>query len=101
MQLLVVDHGPGIHPRDRANVLQPFHRLDDATSQGGLGLGLAIADGLTRAMGGDLALRDTPGGGLTAVVTLPCADTADVADPADVDPADVADTAGTERRAAP
>lgn len=71
VQVHVIDHGPGIHPRDRATVLRPFHRLDDATSQGGLGLGLAIADGLTRAMGGMLVLRDTPGGGLTAVVTLP------------------------------
>ncbi len=71
VQLQVVDHGPGIHPRDRATVLRPFHRLDDATSHGSLGLGLAIADGLTRAMGGDLTLRDTAGGGLTAVVTLP------------------------------
>jgi two-component system sensor histidine kinase KdpD len=73
VQVQVIDHGPGIHPRDRATVLRPFHRLDDATSLGGLGLGLAIADGLTRAMGGTLTLRDTPGGGLTAVVTLPCA----------------------------
>ena len=34
--------------------------------------GLAIADRLTNAMGGRLELRDTPRGGLTAVITLPC-----------------------------
>jgi two-component system sensor histidine kinase KdpD len=51
--------------------MQPFHRLGDDSHQPGLGLGLAIADGLTAAMGGHLELRDTPGGGLTAVITLP------------------------------
>jgi two-component system sensor histidine kinase KdpD len=70
VQLHVIDHGPGIRPRDKAKVLQPFHRLDDSTSQGGLGLGLAIANGFTDAMGASLELRDTPGGGLTAVVSL-------------------------------
>ncbi len=71
IQIHVVDHGPGIRPHLRAQVLQPFHRLGDGAHQPGLGLGLAIADGLTGAMGGQLELRDTPGGGLTAVVTLP------------------------------
>lgn len=66
----VVDHGPGIKPRDRDVVRQPFHRLDDSARNSGVGLGLAIADGLTIAMGGWLDLRDTPGGGLTAVVGL-------------------------------
>ena len=55
--------------QDREAVVQPFHRLDDV-SPGGLGLGLAIADQMTAAMGGDLELWDTPGGGLTAVVSL-------------------------------
>ena len=69
-QLYIVDHGPGIRPRDRAIVVRPFHRLDDSTNKGGLGLGLAIAVGLTDAMGASLELRDTPGGGLTAVVSV-------------------------------
>ena len=69
VQLSVIDHGPGIPAAARAAVVQPFHRLDDART-GGLGLGLAIADQMTAAMGGDLELRDTPGGGLTAVVSL-------------------------------
>jgi two-component system sensor histidine kinase KdpD len=69
--LYVVDHGPGIHPKDRATVVQPFHRLGDAATHHGLGLGLAIANGLTTAMDGTLELRDTPGGGLTVVMSLP------------------------------
>lgn len=70
VQVYVVDHGPGIHPRDRESVTRPFHRLSDSGRPGGLGLGLAIAHGLTSAMGGTLELRDTARGGLTVVVTL-------------------------------
>ena len=71
VQLRVIDHGPGIRSADKSIVLQPFHRLGDSAASGGLGLGLAIADGLTGAMGGRLELLDTPGGGLTAVLTVP------------------------------
>ena len=71
VQVHVIDHGPGIPVAQRAVVVQPFHRLDDSGASGGLGLGLAIADRFVAAVGGALELRDTPGGGLTAVVTLP------------------------------
>jgi len=73
VQLHIIDHGPGIPRHQQAAVLQPFHRLDDTGTGGGLGLGLAIADRLVAAMGGQLELRDTPGGGLTVVVALPVA----------------------------
>ncbi|CAB4617923.1 unannotated protein [freshwater metagenome] len=68
----IVDHGPGIPADQHSIVLQPFHRLGDTSVSGGLGLGLAIADRLIASMNGQLNLRDTPGGGLTVVVTLPC-----------------------------
>ena len=71
VQLHVVDHGPGIPIDQRSVVIQPFHRLDDSGTGSGLGLGLAIADRLVVAMGGSLDLRDSAGGGLTVVVTLP------------------------------
>lgn len=70
VQIHVIDHGPGIPAEQRSVVVQPFHRLADTSAGGGLGLGLAIADRLTAAMNGGLELRDTPGGGLTAVVSL-------------------------------
>ena len=60
---------PGIPPARRDDVFQPFQRLTDHGT--GVGLGLAVARGFTRAMGGELALEDTPGGGTTAVVSLP------------------------------
>jgi two-component system sensor histidine kinase KdpD len=51
----------------------PFQRLDDRTTTGGLGLGLAIARGFTEAMAGVLSAADTPGGGLTMTIDLPAA----------------------------
>lgn len=73
VQIHIIDYGIGIPQNQRKTVLQPFHRLNDTTSSGGLGLGLAIADRLIASMNGHLELRDTPGGGLTAVVILPSA----------------------------
>ncbi|ROR91626.1 DUF4118 domain-containing protein [Nocardioides aurantiacus] len=68
--VLVVDRGPGV-PRDRrAHMFEPFQRLSDG-SPGGLGLGLAVSQGLATALGGTLEAEDTPGGGLTMVLTLP------------------------------
>jgi two-component system sensor histidine kinase KdpD len=67
----VIDRGPGISPSDRDSVFEPFQRLGDAPSHGaGVGLGLAVARGFTRAMGGELILDDTPGGGATMVIEL-------------------------------
>ena len=70
--LTVVDHGPGISEADRPRFLQRFGRGDAARSQPGSGLGLALAVAVARAHGGALSLADTPGGGLTARLTLPC-----------------------------
>jgi two-component system sensor histidine kinase KdpD len=51
----------------------PFQRLGDRAnaSPTGVGLGLAVARGFVEAMHGELTLEDTPGGGLTAEITLP------------------------------
>jgi two-component system sensor histidine kinase KdpD len=71
VHLRVIDRGPGIRPEDRNRVVEPFQRLGDRSSQAGVGLGLAVARGFVRAVGGDLLLDDTPGGGLTVVFDLP------------------------------
>ena len=58
----VIDRGPGIRPADRELVFQPFQRVVDHQADGaGVGLGLAIARGFVEAMGGELAIEDTPG----------------------------------------
>lgn len=71
--LAVIDHGPGIPAALRDHIFTPFQKRGDTRLDGGLGLGLAIAKGLTEAMGGTLTPTDTPGGGLTMTVTLPAA----------------------------
>ncbi len=66
------DDGPGIPPEQREEVFKPFVRLDDARQDaGGSGLGLAIALDIARAHGGDVALHDSPLGGLRATVRVP------------------------------
>ncbi|WP_460741494.1 DUF4118 domain-containing protein [Mariniluteicoccus endophyticus] len=69
VELHVVDTGPGVPPARRERMFQPFQRLGD--SGNGLGLGLAVASGLARATGATLEAEDTPGGGLTMVMTFP------------------------------
>lgn len=64
LQLLVVDHGPGIPPAAREQIFMPFQRRGDR-SRGGVGLGLAIARGFVDAMAGELEVDETPGGGAT------------------------------------
>jgi two-component system sensor histidine kinase KdpD len=75
LHVRVIDRGRGIPPRDRADAVQPFQRLGDRPSGSGIGLGLAVAHGFTQAMGGELTLDDTPGGGLTVTIRLPVAPT--------------------------
>ncbi|KQP07092.1 ATPase [Methylobacterium sp. Leaf93] len=66
------DDGPGIAIESREEVFKPFVRLDDARQDaGGSGLGLAIARDIARAHGGDVALHDSPLGGLRATVRIP------------------------------
>jgi two-component system sensor histidine kinase KdpD len=70
VELRVVDHGPGIPVADRKRAFQPFCRLGGPADRTGVGLGLAVARGLAETMGGTVKPEDTPGGGLTMVLTL-------------------------------
>ncbi|MBH1938575.1 sensor histidine kinase KdpD [Streptomyces sp. AV19] len=73
VELRVIDRGPGISPAHLERAFAPFQRLGDTDNTTGLGLGLALSRGLTEAMGGTVTPEDTPGGGLTMVVSLPAA----------------------------
>ena len=73
--LRVIDQGPGVPPGDRERLFHPFQRMGDGAPRhgAGVGLGLAVARGFSRAMGGEVTIEDTPGGGATLVVELEAA----------------------------
>jgi two-component system sensor histidine kinase KdpD len=75
VEIHVVDHGPGIAPEHMDQMFAPFQRLGDTDNTTGVGLGLALSRGLTEAMGGTLTPQETPGGGLTMIVSLSSAGT--------------------------
>ncbi|CAI8745612.1 two-component system, sensor histidine kinase [Pseudomonas sp. IT-P258] len=75
LSLEVWDRGPGI-PEDKLQVIfEEFKRLDSHQTQAekGLGLGLAIADGLCRVLGHTLRVRSWPGRGSVFSVSVPLA----------------------------
>ncbi|MDO8390042.1 MAG: HAMP domain-containing sensor histidine kinase [Actinomycetota bacterium] len=67
--VVIEDHGPGLSDDDKERATRRFWRKTATTP--GTGLGLAIASSLARASSGSLTLTDSPGGGLSVVVTLP------------------------------
>ena len=83
VRILIADRGPGIPPAARDQVFRPFQRLGDRDNHTGVGLGLALARGLTACMGGTLEPEDTPGGGLTMVLTMPAAEPVGRIEPAE------------------
>jgi two-component system sensor histidine kinase KdpD len=67
----IADRGRGVPDEQKDDIFRAFQRLGDAPSGQGVGLGLAVARGFVEACGGTLDAEDTPGGGLTLVLTLP------------------------------
>ncbi|WP_342650839.1 NahK/ErcS family hybrid sensor histidine kinase/response regulator [Pseudomonas sp. REB1044] len=73
--LEVWDRGPGIADDKLQVIFQEFKRLDShqTRAEKGLGLGLAIADGLCRVLGHTLQVRSWPGKGSVFRVSVPIA----------------------------
>ncbi|MFI6466529.1 ATP-binding protein [Streptomyces sp. NPDC050538] len=70
VEIRVIDRGPGVPDEAKTRIFEPFQRYGDAPRGAGVGLGLAVARGFTEALGGTLSAEDTPGGGLTMVLSL-------------------------------
>ena len=71
----VIDHGPGIPADRRDQIFDAFVQGGDRNgADGGVGLGLSVAQGFSAAIGGKLGVEQTPGGGTTMVVSLPAGD---------------------------
>ncbi|MBA3549235.1 MAG: ATP-binding protein, partial [Nannocystis sp.] len=75
--LTVEDEGPGIAPAERAQIFDPFTRLDAARARdhGGVGLGLYLCRQIAQAHGGTIAAEDRPDGarGARLALRLPAA----------------------------
>jgi CheY-like chemotaxis protein len=73
LRLEVWDRGPGIPEDKRKVIFEEFKRLDShqTRAEKGLGLGLAIADGLCRVLGHHLEVRSWPGKGSVFSVRVP------------------------------
>lgn len=73
--LEVWDTGIGIPPSQQQDIFREFHQLGnpERDRSKGLGLGLAIADGLARTLEHDLSVASTPGRGSVFRLALPLA----------------------------
>jgi PAS domain S-box-containing protein len=75
VEVRVVDEGQGIPEDERERIFSKFHRSDSSPrGQSGAGLGLFIARGLVRAMGGRIWVDSAEGGGSSFAFELPLAE---------------------------
>lgn len=73
VQISVTDRGPGISDADAKRIFEPFFRGadDQARTDSGAGLGLAIAREIAQRSGGSVSLDLEYSGGTRLVLTLP------------------------------
>ena len=69
IELLVVDRGPGMTPAQRAEMLTSTKGANGESSDDDLGMTVAV--GFMKLLGGHVRFEDTPGGGLTVDLSFP------------------------------
>ena len=76
VEVTVEDDGPGVPDADIGRLFDKFYRVRQPgeTSRRGMGIGLTVAQGLTRAMHGDVIGMRSELGGLAFRVRLPAVD---------------------------
>ena len=68
----IVDHGLGIAEQDKPYIFDRFYCADKShTNKSHFGLGLNIADELSKILNGKVGFNDTIGGGATFYITIP------------------------------
>jgi len=72
VEISVSDEGAGIPAAERERIFSKFYKAGDAQARG-TGLGLFIAQGLVREMGGDMWVDSEEGRGSTFSFELPAA----------------------------
>jgi len=73
VSILVRDQGVGLDEEQQERIFERFYRVDASRSRlgGGTGVGLTIARGLARAMGGDVQVTSEPNVGSVFQFSLP------------------------------
>lgn len=69
--ITITDNGPGVPAHQLANIFLPFYRVDPARTEGGYGLGLAIAHEAIILHKGLVNARNVKPHGLCISITLP------------------------------
>lgn len=81
VRVQVSDNGPGIPPQLWERIFDPFFSTKSAVQ--GVGLGLFVAEGLVRGIGGQLSVTSAALGGAAFVLDLPLVDDGEGDDSAD------------------
>ena len=66
----IKDRGPGIPDDLKEEAFKPFRRVG-VRAVDGTGLGLTVARGIVRSLGGEVLLTDRKGGGLNVTMVIP------------------------------
>jgi two-component system sensor histidine kinase KdpD len=70
LEVSIRDRGPGICKGLESRIFEKFYRAPGSPA-GGTGLGLAITHGFVQAQGGEVSVRNHPGGGAQFTIRIP------------------------------